>query len=293
MKLPFFLVLSAALLLPACGGGPSTQADTAAPNVALSAAQSSTTVALSADASDNVGVSKVEFYRGSQLIATGTAAPYTASDKVKASMAGNATYTAKAYDAAGNVGQSSQVIKLTFATTLYQGVWGWAIGDSAGAAALDSGAAIFSDETPSDNRAVAVGVYRNVAQTRSGIAIMGPVSAAGKLETAFSIDLSGSGPLYFVGVDGDNTIGLYQGRPAFEGTGALLDANNQPTQAITVDLVQTSATVPGSLTAQTELKTQARALALSALQAAKFSSAAQSVSPALLKSVQKASSLLR
>ncbi|TSA87720.1 hypothetical protein FNU79_00165 [Deinococcus detaillensis] len=295
MKLPLFLLLSATLLLSACGGGSTSQADTAAPNVALSAAQSGSSVVLSADASDNVVISKVEFYRGGQLLATDTAAPYTAGDTVTA--AGSATYTAKAYDAAGNIGQSSKSITLTLTqkNTLYQGVWGWAIGDSTDATLLDSGVTVFSDEIAGNSGTVAAGAYFNKAQTRSGVAVMGPVSAAGKLETAFSFDASGSTRLYFVGSDDNNAIELYQGSPTFAGTGVLLNANNKPAQAIIVALVQGSTTVPSSLTAQATLKTQAKALALDALRTVKLNTSPQSVkiSSALLESVEKTSSLLR
>lgn len=94
-----------ALLLSACGGGPA--GDTTAPTVALSASQSSTTVNLAATASDDVGVTKVEFYKGSETtpFATDTTAPYTASFTVSSANNGTLNVTAKAYDAAGNQGQ--------------------------------------------------------------------------------------------------------------------------------------------------------------------------------------------
>jgi len=90
------------------GGGP----DTTPPTVALTSpahnppggyTQISGTVALSANASDNVGVASVAFYFGSTLIATDTAAPYTASFDTSTQPVGQtSTMRAIAKDAAGN-----------------------------------------------------------------------------------------------------------------------------------------------------------------------------------------------
>ncbi|RJS20689.1 serine protease [Corallococcus sp. H22C18031201] len=91
-------------------GGP---ADTTAPTTSLTApaagAVLSGTSTVSATASDNVGVSRVEFYAGTTLLGTDSTAPY-AVDWNTASVANGAyVLTAKAYDAAGNVGTSSSV----------------------------------------------------------------------------------------------------------------------------------------------------------------------------------------
>jgi hypothetical protein len=86
-------------------------ADTTPPTVSLTAPANGSTVSgtitLSATASDNVGVSKVEFYRDGTLVATDTSAPYTASDNTTSLVNGSHTYTAKAYDAAGNATTSA------------------------------------------------------------------------------------------------------------------------------------------------------------------------------------------
>lgn len=86
------------------GGG-----DTTAPTVSASESGTSGTIALSATASDNVGVTKVEFYVDNALIATDTSAPYSTS--LDSTTLTNASHSliAKAYDAAGNVGTSSMV----------------------------------------------------------------------------------------------------------------------------------------------------------------------------------------
>jgi hypothetical protein len=86
------------------GGG-----DTTAPTVSASESGGSGTISLAATASDDVGVSRVEFYVDGALKATDGSAPYQAS--LDSTTLGNATHTlvAKAYDAAGNVGSSNAV----------------------------------------------------------------------------------------------------------------------------------------------------------------------------------------
>jgi hypothetical protein len=68
-----------------------------------------TNVTLQAVASDNVAVSRVEFYVNNNLVCTDTTSSYTCLWAVPAS--NNATYqlTAKAYDARGNIGTSAAV----------------------------------------------------------------------------------------------------------------------------------------------------------------------------------------
>ncbi len=87
--------------------------DTTAPTVSLASTSTSVTAAgsitLTATATDNVGVSKVEFYEGTTLLATKTTSPYTNSITFAAANNGTHTYTAKAYDAAGNVTTSNSV----------------------------------------------------------------------------------------------------------------------------------------------------------------------------------------
>jgi len=83
--------------------------DTTAPTVSASETGTSGTVTLNANASDNVGVSKVEFYVDNVLKSTVTAAPYTASINSTSLTNGSHTLVAKAYDAANNIGTSSSV----------------------------------------------------------------------------------------------------------------------------------------------------------------------------------------
>lgn len=92
------------------GGGSS---DTTRPVTAITApaagATVSGTVTVSASASDNVGVTKVEFYAGTALMGTDTTAPYSVSWNTAALANTAYVLTSKAYDAAGNVGTSAAV----------------------------------------------------------------------------------------------------------------------------------------------------------------------------------------
>jgi len=69
------------------------------------------TVTITATASDNVGVMKVEFYVGSKLLSADTSSPFAANWKVPAKSGVSYTITAIAYDAAGNT--ASIISKVT------------------------------------------------------------------------------------------------------------------------------------------------------------------------------------
>jgi len=87
--------------------------DNAAPTVSLTAPANGATVSgtttLSATANDNVGVTSVEFYRGSTLLSSDTTSPYSYAWNTTGVTNGSYSLTAKAYDAAGNVTTSSAV----------------------------------------------------------------------------------------------------------------------------------------------------------------------------------------
>ncbi|MES2015318.1 MAG: Ig-like domain-containing protein [Pseudomonadota bacterium] len=83
--------------------------DTVPPTVSASESGTSGTITLSANATDNVGVTKVEFYIDSVLKGTDTTAPYSMTlDSKTLSNAAHAL-TAKAYDAAGSSTLSTAV----------------------------------------------------------------------------------------------------------------------------------------------------------------------------------------
>jgi chitodextrinase/sulfur relay (sulfurtransferase) DsrF/TusC family protein len=87
--------------------------DTTAPSVSISAPLNLSniggTVNVVAEASDAVGVTKVEFYLDGALVATDATAPYTWSFDTTAVSEGGHSLQARAYDAANNSGVSSQI----------------------------------------------------------------------------------------------------------------------------------------------------------------------------------------
>ncbi len=95
--------------------------DTAAPTVKLTAAPSTVTTAgpvtLTADATDDVDVVKVTFYRGATEIGSDTTAPYTFSDSVTAANNGSVVYRAVAVDAAGKSGESTATVTINIDVT--------------------------------------------------------------------------------------------------------------------------------------------------------------------------------
>lgn len=82
--------------------------DTAAPIVSISSPgngasyTSAQTVAINAAASDNIGVTRVEFYDGGALKATAMASPYSYNWTISRADNGTHYWVVKAYDAAGN-----------------------------------------------------------------------------------------------------------------------------------------------------------------------------------------------
>jgi M6 family metalloprotease-like protein len=101
---------SAAVTVTVSNTAPS---DTIVPTTAITApaagATVSATTTVTASASDNVGVTKVEFYVDGVLASTDTASPYSFSWNTTTSLNGSHTLSSKAYDAAGNIGTSANV----------------------------------------------------------------------------------------------------------------------------------------------------------------------------------------
>lgn len=224
--------------------------------------QSGTTLTLTATASDAVGVTRVEFYRGTTLLSTDAAAPYQFPLTVSAADNGIQTFSARAYDAAGNVGTGGVQVNINVTSqTLYQGVWGWGLIDSAGTL-IDKGAVVFSEQVIEEGRIVAFGGYINQAQTRQGFSLMGPISAVGVVQVGFTASTDpNSSNIYFLGEDDDNSIGTFEGKAIFEGSGSLFSASNMPTTAVGILLIQTSTAVPTTAAAQAAARAEARTLA--------------------------------
>jgi leucyl aminopeptidase len=95
-------------LVFAVGGGDST-APTASVTAPTAGTLVSGTTTISAAASDNVGVTKVEFFVDGMLKGTDTTAPYSYAWDSTSALNASHVLVAKAYDAAGNVGTSASV----------------------------------------------------------------------------------------------------------------------------------------------------------------------------------------
>ncbi|WP_162605084.1 Ig-like domain-containing protein [Geomonas oryzae] len=97
----------------AVGGADSGAQDRTAPSVALTVPAEGTVVhgvtLIKAAASDDVGVARVEFYLDGALQGSTTTAPYSFSWDPSGVAKGSYNWTAKAYDAAGNVQTSAEV----------------------------------------------------------------------------------------------------------------------------------------------------------------------------------------
>jgi phosphohistidine phosphatase SixA len=106
LKIAPLLAITVVLgLLGAC-----TQPDTTKPTVELNVVGNVAAVgalALTATANDNLAVTKVEFYRGGTKISEDSSAPYEASINITSADNGKLMLSAKAYDAAGNIGVSA------------------------------------------------------------------------------------------------------------------------------------------------------------------------------------------
>ena len=104
------------------GAAPPVAVDSSAPSVSLGSPANGSSVGgvvtVSAAATDNTGVSKVEFYLNGVLKSTTASAPYTYSWNTAALANGSYTLSAKAYDAAGNMGQSASVAVSVFNDTV-------------------------------------------------------------------------------------------------------------------------------------------------------------------------------
>ena len=245
MKALSLPVLSLSLLLAACGGGSggsTPSADTTNPNVTLSAVQNGTAVNLSAGASDNVGVNRVEFYRGNTLLATDTSEPYNTSLTVSSADNGNVNFTARAYDAAGNSAADTRTLNVlvgsgpSTGTTLYQGIWIWALSDASGQSVARSGLAVFDAEDTTGTYGkgkVALGDYGDARDPQNpsgnvgytGGALLGPVSQLGLLQVRFVRD--GTPPSAdILADDDDNQFEQLDGLPVFYDDDAEVRSSN-------------------------------------------------------------------
>jgi hypothetical protein len=107
------LIYANAVAWLANGSGGGGGGDTTPPTTSITAPTNGSTVSgtvnVTANASDNVGVTKVEFYMDGALRTTDTTSPYSWSWDTTTFANSSHSLVTKAYDAAGNVGTSSTV----------------------------------------------------------------------------------------------------------------------------------------------------------------------------------------
>ena len=102
-------VWSAPMWITYQAGGGDTTAPTTSITAPANGATVSATVSVTATASDNVGVTRVEFFLDGALQSTDTTSPYSWSWDTTSSSNGSHALVSKAYDAANNVGTSATV----------------------------------------------------------------------------------------------------------------------------------------------------------------------------------------
>jgi hypothetical protein len=105
------------------GGGGDIQAPVTSITAPANGATVSGTVSVTASATDNVGVSRVEFWLDGALQSTDTTSPYTWSWTVGAAT-GTHTLQSKAFDAANNTG-SSAIVSVTISSGLPINIGGY------------------------------------------------------------------------------------------------------------------------------------------------------------------------
>ena len=108
------------------GGGGDVTPPTTSITAPLNGATVSGTTSVTASASDNVGVTKVEFYLDGVLKSTDTTSPYAWSWNTTTATNGSHSLTSKAYDAALNVGTSTAV-NVTVSNGVPVNIGGWTL----------------------------------------------------------------------------------------------------------------------------------------------------------------------
>ncbi|MFC4637501.1 Ig-like domain-containing protein [Deinococcus hohokamensis] len=224
--------MTCSLLLTACPGTPTPDADKTPPAVSLNAVAPTApgAVTLSATATDAGGIDRVEFYQGATLIATDTTAPYSTDQfTVDQRNNGSLAFSVRAYDKAGNVSTATTSTTVAI-NTLYQGQYYWALftdPNNIEGSIRAEGVALYADQYVSQQgNLMADGAYfkGQPAPEQSGEAILGPVAFEGQtfLSTLFLYDTA-EAPLYFWGEDADGTFSDLGGQQGLVGDAALFN----------------------------------------------------------------------
>jgi uncharacterized delta-60 repeat protein len=186
--------------------------DTQAPSVGIEASMAMMgKVALLASATDNVGVRKVEFYEGSRKLGEDTTSPYEWALTYTASANGAYSYTAKAYDAKGNVGFSAPVdlqinVPLPSGGPLDQG---FAVSGGVTTPIGKSGDTAYAIALQPDGKIVAGGVSTNSRNTDDFALVR--YNPDGSLDASFAggkvvTDFSGNDSIYDLALQNDGKI---------------------------------------------------------------------------------------
>jgi Bacterial Ig domain/Beta-propeller repeat len=210
-----FSAKTATLTLSVTGGTGGGTGDTIRPTVTLESIAASVTTAstitLRATASDNVGVSKVEFYDGTTKLGEDTSSPYSWDLPLTAENNGAKSLTAKAFDAAGNMTTSTaQLIAVSIPL----------VSQSIASSASDRASAIARDS--SGNVYVVGDTLGNLAGTSAGrnvfVRKFGPSGAVDstwgitdpgdQIVTGHNAGVDASGNLYVAGTTDQTIDGL-------------------------------------------------------------------------------------
>jgi Bacterial Ig domain/Beta-propeller repeat len=209
-----FSAKTAALTLSVTGGTGGGTGDTIRPTVTLESIAASvttdSTITLRATASDNVGVSKVEFYDGTTKLGEDTSSPYSWDVPLTFRNNGTKSFTAKAFDAAGN-NTTSTAQAVTVSISQVSQTIGSGASDRASAIVRDSSGNVY---VVGDTLGTLAGpitvVDRNVFVRKflpsGGVTAWGITAPGDQVVSGHTVGVDTSGNLYVAGTT-DGSIG--------------------------------------------------------------------------------------
>ncbi len=225
-------------------GGGDTQAPTISITSPANNATVSSTISVQATASDNVGVTEVQFLLDGSVIATDLASPYTWSWNTASSTNGSHTLSAKAYDAAGNVGTATNV-GITVANTSGTETSTPSIASfSANPGTITQGQASTLSWVVSGNPTPTIGITPNIGQVSGSSVSVTPnettaytLTAQNNLgiataQTTVTVETSGGG-----GGGGYSGGGTGSGSSSGSGSGSSSDSSPSALQALLQSLL--------------------------------------------------------
>ena len=213
-------------------------ADTVAPSVTLSVnppeIQEPGTVTVAAQATDNVGVTKVEFYRDGELVATDREAPFVFQQDFRSwrdnDRFGYVTYHAVAFDEAKNTTESNHEMLLTsipipppvIPLDIIDGSWNYTLTRNDGTAPVHGRVkwtGMIKAGPPSSSFVGDHFTCENPQDARS-CRLVGPAFLTVNTETA-TLELNQGDEVFYTGVDADSQVETRDGLPVLAGSGQL------------------------------------------------------------------------